>query len=184
MKTTMKNLFSLILMVSVLFLASCSKSDDPTPTTPTVQTNLDKVKATLVGTWTFQSVKVTEISTSKSATTSTCDRTELKDAKFTAGLKKDVWIDLTPQFNFVYSSATSAQGSNRCASAGSPYNISIVENADKTVNVTLDAGGNAKQVYNVNINDITATTIKGILISNADNISSTNGYRVEYEFKR
>ncbi len=70
MKTTMKNLFSLILMVSVLFLASCSKTDDPTPTS---QTNLDKVKATLVGTWTFQSVIVTENSTSKSATITSCN---------------------------------------------------------------------------------------------------------------
>ena len=177
----MKNLFSLILITSVLFLASCSKSNDPTPT---VQTNLDKVKATLVGTWTFQSVTVTENSTGKSATTSTCAKTELYSAKFTAGLKKDVWIDLTPEFKFVYSSATLAQGSNLCVSAGAPYNISIVENADKTVNVTLDAGGNAKQVYNINVNDITTTTIKGILLSNGENVSLTNGYRVEYEFKR
>lgn len=177
----MKNLFSLILMVSVLFLASCSKTDDPTPsapntpttpTTPTVQTNLDKVKATLVGTWTFQSVKVTEISTSKSATTSTCAKTELK----AAGLfTNTTWQNITPLPNFTYVSTTSVNVNYPCL-VGSPTStesITLVENSDGTVTMTIPN----QNSYKVNPSDITTTSIKA-------NLVNANGYIVEYQFKR
>lgn len=166
----MKNLFSLILMVSVLFLASCSKStDDPTPT---VQTNLDKVKATLGGTWTFQSVKVTEISTSKSATTSICTKTELN----ASGLfTNKTWQIITPLPNFTYVSTTSVNINYPCL-VGSPTStesITLTENSDGTVNMTISN----QNSYKVNPSDITTTSIKA-------NLVNSNGYLIEYQFKR
>jgi hypothetical protein len=176
---TMKNLFSIMLVAFVLVATSCSKSGDPTPTTPTAQSNLDKVKATLTGTWSFQEFTLTEIANSKSKTITSCNKAAL-DNFYSNGN----WVNLTPEFNFVYSGATSADGSNACVSATATYTISVVENADHTVNVTLDAGGTAKQVYNVNVNDITSTSIKGTLVSNGSNVASTLGYNVIFTYKR
>jgi hypothetical protein len=164
----MKNLFSLILMVSVLFLASCSKSsDDPTPT---VQTNLDKVKATLVGTWTFQTVTVTENSTGKSATTSTCAKTELKASGLFTNTK---WQNITPLPNFTYKTGNKVDVILPCASTNSEETLTVTENSDKTINVSLTNG----RTYLVNVADIEPSKIKARLVNG-------DGYNVLYQFSR
>jgi len=178
---SMKNVFSIFMVALILVASSCSKSDDPTPSTPSTptQSNLDKVKATLSGTWTFQQFVLTEVANSKTKTITSCDKSSL-----TGYFSNTNWTNLTPEFNFVYASGISATGTNACISASASYTITVVENTDHTVTVTLDAGGSAKQVYNVNVNDITATSIKGTLISNGSAVSSTNGYTVVYTYTR
>ncbi len=155
-------------MVSVLFLASCSKSsDDPTPT---VQTNLDKVKATLVGTWTFQTVTVTENSTGKSATTSTCAKTELKASGLFTNTK---WQNITPLPNFTYKTGNKVDVILPCASTNSEETLTVTENSDKTINVSLTNG----RTYLVNVADIEPSKIKARLVNG-------DGYNVLYQFSR
>lgn len=171
-----------MLIAFLLVATSCSKSDDPTPATPsspTTQSNLDKVKATLTGTWTFKQFVLTEVTNSKTKTITSCDKTSLNGY-----FSNTNWTNLTPEFNFVYASGTSATGSNACFSASATYSITLVENINNTVTVTFDAGGTAKQVYLVNVNDITSNSIKGTLISNGSAVATTLGYTVVYTYTR
>lgn len=173
MKTTMKNLFSLILMVSVLFLASCSKTDDPTPsapnkpttpTTPTVQTNLDKVKATLVGTWTFSSMTITGLNSANTSVTATVtDCKSYPSDTFFSKDKLNAWKPLTPQYIYEYKGGNAVAVTNLCPSKGDPLpgNVVATENSNGTVRLTFDFGVN----YDVNVSDLTSTTIKGSVIN-------------------
>lgn len=181
-----------MLIALVMVVTSCSKSDDPTPSTPsspsnpTAQSNLDKVKATLSGTWTFQQFVITEVSSGKTKTITTCDKTS-----FTGFFSNATSAtNLTPEFNFIYVSGTSVNGINQCPTPAPPtiYAVTVVENTDHSVTLTLDAGGSAKYVYSVNANDITATSIKATLVSKGNGGSylnaSTEGYLVVYTYTR
>jgi hypothetical protein len=165
MKTTMKNLFSLILMVSVLFLASCSKTDDPTPVTPTVQTNLDKVKATLVGTWTFSSMTITGLNSANTSVTATVtDCKSYPSDTFFSKDKLNAWKPLTPQYIYEYKGGNAVDVTNLCPSKGDPLkneNVVATENSNGTVRLTFSFGVN----YDVNVSDLTSTTIKGTVIN-------------------
>ncbi len=160
MKTTMKNLFSLILMVSVLFLASCSKTDDPTPVTPTVQTNLDKVKATLVGTWTFSSMTITGLNSANTSVTATVTNCTYPSDTF---FKDKGWKSFTPEYIYQFKTGNAVDVTDLCPSKGSPLagNVVATENSNGTVRLTFDLGVN----YDVNVSDLTSTTIKGTVIN-------------------
>ena len=83
----------MFMVVAIVTFTSCGdKSTDPQPVVAG-KTNLEIVKASLVGSWTFKSVKVTELSSGKSATTSTCSQSELIGAKFS----NENWKDITPE---------------------------------------------------------------------------------------
>ena len=168
----LKNL-SFLLVFALLTISSCKPSDDdPTPT----QTNLDKVKATLVGTWTFKSVTVTQgsITATTFSGINECDKIELKNA----GFSNDKWIDITPIANYTYLSDDRVNFSNNCISATANLTVTATQNIDNTVTLKFSNG----DIYNVNINDITFSIIKATYLTFAN--SSGVGYSVIYQFER
>ena len=170
---TLKSLLSIMLFAIVIFATSCSKSDDPTP-------NLDSVKKAMIGTWEFQSVTVTENANGKTATTTSCLRQQLTDAKFT----NSEWSNLTPLFTWVFNSPTSATGSNFCLLVGQlPYSIGTLQNSDGSVNIAFDAGGGSPQIYNLKSKDISSNLVTASLVENGQKAESL-GYVVVYEFSR
>lgn len=171
----MKNLFAILFVAMIsLSFTSCSDDSDPTPVTPptTTKTNKEIVQATLVGTWKFDSVRVTEISTGKSAFTSTCTKAELsKSGLFT----NDKWKNITPEPNFIYSGSSTVGYNLPCVTGNPTENMTytVTEKTDKTVDVTLSNG----RVFNVIATDVDTTkkTISASLVN-------TDGYKVYYSF--
>lgn len=171
-----------ILFAVALFaitFTNCSKSGDPAPT-QAQKTALDSVKLAMTGTWKFSSLAVMELSSSKSASTSSCAKTELSSA----GFANTNWQKITPEFTFVYGGNTSAAGSNDCITASANYAITATQNSDGTVNITFDAGGSSAQVYNVKSKAITSNLITTTFISVGGVVSSNYGYKVIVKFTR
>lgn len=162
---TIKNLSTILVFAVVAFtFTNCSKSDDPTPAQqqqPT-KTNLEVVQATLTGKWTFKSVTVTQTSSGKSATTSTCERAELASAGFT-----DVnWKAVSPEPTFTYASDNSVSVNFPCLS-GNPVDsnvkITATQNSDGTILLSIPSENVS---YIVNVADIKTNSIKVSLINN------------------
>jgi hypothetical protein len=146
---------SLFAVIAIIFF-NCSKSGDPTPsnTNPVVVTNLDLVKATLKGTWTFKNVTV--IQGLKTATTSTCAKTELK----VSGLFSDtIWDSLTPEPNYTYSGTNNVAANYPCL-LGNPTDMSVTwtlnSNVDGTVTIKFSNG----DTFIINTADISTNLIK------------------------
>jgi len=177
---TLKSLFSILLIsFALITVASCGdESTDPTPVKTTAQLNLEKVQAS-IGTsmnWTFKSVSVTEITSSKNGKTSDCAKTELKNANFgNVG-----WRDVTPIMNLKYKTGNYVDIIYSCSVADDPnIKVSIVQDSD--TNFTLNI---APFKFTVNSEDVTTSLIRVTLISNGTLVSSDIGYIVVYEFTR
>lgn len=178
----MKNsILSLIMVVATMVTISCSKSGDPTPT-QAQKTALDSVKAAMVGTWKFSSMTVKQISSGKSATTSTCGKAELTAANF----GNTNWTPVTPEFNYTYKTDGSASESNVCATGTISVIVTTSLNADKSANVTIsDAiSKNVLSVYQVQSKNITSTTILANIVSDGSVSAASTGYSVLYKFTR
>lgn len=175
----LKCLFFLSVVALSVAMFSCSKSGDPTPTTAQ-KTALDSVKSAMTGTWKFTSLKVTQVSSGKTASTSNCSKSELS----TAGFGNTNYVPVTPEFNYTYGGSTSGTMSNACAAVSTSASVSATLNSDKTVTVTINGGGTAVHVYNVKSTDISPNTIKATLISDGSTTSSGQGYSVLITFSR
>lgn len=172
---TIKNLSTILVFAVVAFtFTNCSKSDDPTPVQQQqTKTNLEVVKATFAGKWTFKSVTVTQNSSGKSATTSTCERTELASAGFT----DTNWKAVSPEPTFTYTSDNQVSVNFPCL-AGNPTDsnvkITATQNSDGTVLVNIPSENVS---YIVNVSDIKETSIKASLVN-------TLGYTAILEFTK
>lgn len=176
----MKKLSILFVAAILAFTLSDCSTSDPAPT-PAQKTALDSVKAVMTGTWKFSSVAVMEISTGKSAATSTCSRDELK----VKGLFTNTnWLQLTPEFNFIFNQDGSATMTNACIAASSSAKVTAVKNSDDTVTITIDGGGTAVQVYKLTSKNTSASSVKASLISDGNFVSATAGYNVVMTFTR
>lgn len=146
-----------VLALLIGSFSHCSKSDDAAPT---VQTNLDKVKATLVGTWTFSSMTITGLNSANTSVTATVTNCTYPSDTF---FKDKGWKSFTPEYIYQYKGGNAVDVTNLCPSKGSPLagNVVATENSNGTVRLTFDLGVN----YDVNVSDLTSTTIKGTVIN-------------------
>lgn len=170
----------MIMVVATVIVFSCSKNDDPTPVQKTA---LDSVKLAMSGSWKFSNMTVTQISTGKSATTSTCGKTELS----TAGFGNSNYVPVTPEFNYTYNSDDLASESNVCVNATASVKITASLNSDKSVNLTISDPINNNtvlSVYQVKSKNITANTIYVNIISDGSVTAASTGYSVLYKFTR
>ena len=139
-------------LVALAFtLSNCSKSGDPAPAA-TTKTNLQIVQASMVGTWKFSTMAVMENSSSKTASTTSCSKSELASA----GFANTNWKAITPEDNYAYSSGNAVQFTNNCASVNVGTTVSAVQNTDGSVTLTFGNG----DIYNVKTNDVTTTSVK------------------------
>jgi len=167
----------MLFAVLAITFSNCSKSGDPTPssTGPVVVSNLDQVKATLKGVWTFKDVTVTQISTGKSATTSTCAKTELA----VAGLFTNTnWKSVTVEPIYTFSGINNVSAFYPClppSSSQTDPNITwtLIQNSDGTVTFTLSQG----DTFIINVSDISPNLIKASKVN-------TLGYVVVNQFTR
>lgn len=153
----LKSLFFLSIFALSVAMFSCSKSGDPTPTTAQ-KTALDSVKAALTGKWTFSSVSVHQVSTNKSATTSSCGKSELTSA----GFSNQNWKNFTPEPTFTYA------GSNSAVTINYPCLTNNPSDAASFVITQVSA-----KVFNVQFNDIATSNLMTFQINSADTKTST-----------
>jgi len=182
---SMKTAFSIFMIALILIVSGCSKSDDPTPSNPggttgktTAEVNLEKVKTSVAsGTWTFKSVTVTQIASSKVATETGCTRSNMTSANF----GNTQWQNITPTLDLIYATGNNVGISFKCTSNPPfSYPFTITQTADNQFTVELTSA----MVFSVNSDDISTSLAKATLISNGTFVSSNLGYKVVYEFTR
>lgn len=181
----MKNLknFSLVFLLAVLAFtfSSCSKSGDPTPT-PAQKTALDSVKLAMTGTWKFTSVTVVQVSPSKTATTSSCDRTELS----TAGFANTNWQNFTGEVNYTYAGSNSNVTIDYPCLSGDPTDAAsfvISQVSAEVFNIKFsDLGYDNIMTFQVKSSDVKTSNIKATLISYGS--VNMSGYNVTYHFTK
>jgi len=158
----------LVLLVTMTITSCGNESGDPTPTPVNpAKTSLELVKAELKGTWMFKSLTASKAG--KTATTSTCERQELKDANF----PDTNWESTTPEMDYTYTTDNFVTFKNKCFSATAELTVTVTDNGDGTVKIKFSNG----DTFNVNPSDITTTTIKASLINTLD-------YDVKYTFNK
>lgn len=168
----MKKLSILFVAAILAFtLSNCSKSGDPAPTAAK-KTVLDSVKAVMTGTWSFKSLAVMEVSSGKSAVTSSCAKSELASA----GFANTNWKSITPEENYTYSTGNAVQQTNNCATVNIGLTFTVVQNSDQSVTITFSNG----DIYNVITKNITTNSIKAKYLTG----STTSGYVVVITFTK
>lgn len=179
----MKNsIASLIMVVAIVILASCSKSGDPAPSTPAQKTALDSVKAAMTGVWKFTNVTFAQLSPSKTATTSTCGKAELA----AAGFANTNWKNFTGEPNFTYASSNSKVTIDYPCLTGDPTDAAtfvITQVSSEVFNIEFnDIGTQDLMTFQVKSSDVKTNNIKATLISTGS-IDMT-GYKVTYQFTK
>jgi hypothetical protein len=178
----MKNsIASLIMVVAIVILASCSKSGDPAPT-QAQKTALDSVKAAMTGVWKFTSVTVAQVSPSKSATTSTCGKAELS----AAGFANTNWKNFTGEPNFTYASSDSKVTIDYPCLNNDPTDAAtfvITQVSSEVFNIEFnDIGTTDIMTFQVKSSDVKTANIKATLISTGS--VNMSGYNVTYQFTK
>lgn len=166
---TLKSIFPLAI-VGMLLVAGCRKDADPGPDPHHV--NLDSAKAMLVQQWTFNSVTLTEGSTT--ATSKDCAKAEFASA----GFPDDNWR-LADEQVIVFKSTTLAAYHNICTGYDVDMKVTSSENHDGSVNISfIDPSGiYTQQNFQIASSEISKTqfTATGL---------NTYGYTITYVFTR
>lgn len=177
-----------VLTITVIIFFSCSKNSDPTITPKTA---LDSVKsATVTGTWTFSTRTLTQVSTGKSASSSTCDQSVFAaSGLFTNGN----WLySLAPPFKYVFVGNNQFTTTNTCASGTvvpALSKLTFAQNSDGSVNVTFDIGGGSSFTYQIKTADLNQNSIKAVFTSFTSgskpiNVTDQYGYKSLVTFNR
>lgn len=167
------------MVVAIVTMFSCSKKGDPTPAQKTA---LDSVKLAMTGKWVFKSVTVTQISSGKSATTSTCAQSELYGAGFT----NNNWQYFVGTLNFTYNSAASTVNMDTpCTNNNIPVilTFNIIQVSSGVFNIQFSNIGNANYAtFQVKSSDLKTSYITATLISWG--IGSLKDYLTIYHFTK
>ncbi len=170
---TVKKLYPIFMIaLFTAAISACKHNDDPKPDHHPATNPLDSVRTLFTGMWKFQSVTVTQNSTT--ATTSNCARTQLADAGFTT----DDWR-LADEQEITFRQGDVVNYYNICTTATYVMNVTAAQNEDGTVNVvfTEPEGQYVTQKFVIREGDITPTTFKASAIN-------TYAYTVVYVFER
>ena len=191
MKTMKKLTFLFVFATLVFTFTNCSKSSDPAPT-PALKSALDSVKANFIGTWTFKSVTVQQVSNGKIGTATDCSKAGLTSAGFT----NTNWQNITPEPSFIYSGSNSnVTVSYPCLNNGgglndaSTFDVTQLSANQFQIYSTSTSGAKTTLTFTLNKKDITSTSIKANFVSNGSapnsgSVCATLGYVVTYQFTR
>ncbi|NOS56552.1 MAG: hypothetical protein HOP37_09900 [Cyclobacteriaceae bacterium] len=171
----MKNLFSLTLIAFVLVVGSCGKSDDPKPITP--QTNLDKVKESLVGTWDHASMSITGLNSSNVKTTLNFTGCDFPANNIFPSLGWKTFV--SRYYRFVFKT-TIVNLEDPCV-FGSGLDGAIIPtaNSDGTINLAVGSlGDKVVANYTVDPKDITNASVKVSVVNPINAATNPNGWTI------